>query len=104
LTVAQMFPERPRADAGASERLVHEHLARALDDRFVVFHSLACHGRGKKPDGEVDFLVAHPDPGMLVVETLLHVGTSRAKALLIVVASESVATQPGPQHLEGAPA
>ena len=63
-----MFPERPRAGAPTSERRVHEHLARTLDDRFVVFHSLAWHGRGKKPDGEVDFLIAHPDLGMLVLE------------------------------------
>src|SRR6185369_10584865 len=66
--VAQMFPERPRAGAPASERRVHEQLARALDDRFIVFHSLAWHGRGRKPDGEVDFLIAHPDLGMLVLE------------------------------------
>jgi len=63
-----MYPERPRADAPESERRVYQYLARTLDDRFVVFHSLAWHGRGRKPDGEVDFLIAHPDLGMLVLE------------------------------------
>ncbi len=63
-----MFPERPRAGAPTSERRVYEQLARTLDDRFVVFHSLAWHGRGKKPDGEADFVIAHPDLGMLVLE------------------------------------
>ena len=66
--MARMFPERPRAGAPTSERRVYDYLERTLDERFVVFHSLAWHGRANKADGEVDFLIAHPDLGMLVLE------------------------------------
>ncbi|HUT76129.1 MAG TPA: nuclease-related domain-containing protein, partial [Polyangia bacterium] len=65
-----MFPERlsATADIANSERRVHEALRTTLDDSFVVFHSLTWHGRGRKPDGEVDFLVAHAELGLLVIE------------------------------------
>jgi hypothetical protein len=66
--MARMFPERLTADAPTSERKVHEALRTGLDDSFVVFHSVSWHGRNRKPDGEVDFLVAHADHGLLVIE------------------------------------
>ncbi len=66
--MARMFPERLTADAPTSERRVHEALRTGLDDSFVVFYSVSWHGRNRKPDGEVDFLVAHADLGMLVIE------------------------------------
>ena len=65
--MARMFPERPRATSPDSERRVFNELKATLDDEFVVFHSVAWHGRRGKPDGEVDFLVAHPN-GLLVLE------------------------------------
>ena len=66
--MARMFPERLTMDAPTSERRVHEGLRTGLDDSFVVFHSVSWHGRNRKPDGEVDFLVAHADLGLLVIE------------------------------------
>ncbi len=65
--MARTFPERPRATSPDSERRVLDALKTTLDDDFVVFHSVAWHGRRGKPDGEVDFLIAHPN-GLLVLE------------------------------------
>src|SRR4051794_31041235 len=56
------------ASAHDSERRVMEALAATLDDEFVVFHSVAWHAQSKKPDGEADFLIAHPSLGGLVIE------------------------------------
>lgn len=66
--MARMFPERLTSDAPTSEQRVHQALRTGLDDSFVVFHSVSWHGRNRKPDGEVDFLVAHADLGLLVIE------------------------------------
>lgn len=63
-----MFPERALESMPSSERQVFDALRRSLDDEYVVFHSVPWHGRGKKPDGEADFLIAHPDLGLLVLE------------------------------------
>jgi hypothetical protein len=43
-------------------------LGSTLDDDFVVFHSVAWHAQSRKPDGEADFLIAHPELGFIVVE------------------------------------
>ena len=45
-----------------------EALSTTLDDQFVVFHSVAWHANSRKPDGEADFLIGHPDLGFLAVE------------------------------------
>ena len=71
--MARMFPERIRhsidgVEVPSSERQVFDALRCGLDDDYVVFHSVAWHGRGRKPDGEADFLIAHPDLGLLVLE------------------------------------
>ena len=73
--LARMFPERIRhsidgVEVPSSERQVFDALRCGLDDDYVVFHSVAWHGRGRKPDGEADFLIAHPDLGLLVLEVL----------------------------------
>jgi hypothetical protein len=67
-TLAVIYPERPRRESPTSEQQVFELLRVGLDANFVVFHSVAWHGRGQKPDGEIDFLIAHPELGILVVE------------------------------------
>jgi hypothetical protein len=73
--MAKMFPERlpehisndPSRDA---ERAVYEAL-RLLPDPYTIFYSVAWLSRradsGAK-DGEADFVVAHPDLGILVLE------------------------------------
>jgi hypothetical protein len=66
--MAKLFPERLPASAEESERRVMAALADGLDDDFVVFHSVGWHAHSRKPDGEADFLVGHPELGFLVLE------------------------------------
>lgn len=50
---------------------VYEQLARTLDDGWQVFYSRPWWGigpRGGEQEGEADFIVAHPDRGILFVE------------------------------------
>lgn len=49
------------------ERKVYEAL-RTLDDRYVVFYSLSWVGVGDRTLGEADFVIAHPERGILSVE------------------------------------
>lgn len=65
--MARCFPERLPADSPDSEVRVFESL-QSLDDSFAVFHSIGWHRDSGKPDGEADFLVAHPELGLLVIE------------------------------------
>jgi hypothetical protein len=55
----------------AAERRVYEGLAGSLDDSYRVLYSVAWlskPSRGTARDGEVDFVVLHPDYGVLLVE------------------------------------
>lgn len=55
----------------ATEITVFEALRCRLDESFVVFYSRPWHGlagNGQELDGECDFVVAHPDLGMLALE------------------------------------
>jgi len=74
--MAQMHPRPlpmgvqtdPRRGA---ERKVYEALDRTLDDRFSVFYGVAWLGRprhGSPRDGETDFVLAHPEHGVLAME------------------------------------
>lgn len=54
-----------------AERIVYEALANELSDDFVVYWSRPWHRfrqDGTGQDGEVDFVVAHPDLGVLSIE------------------------------------
>ena len=54
-----------------SEVRVYNKLRDSLDDDFTVFYSrpwLGIDEHGEERDGECDFLVAHPDYGMLAIE------------------------------------
>ena len=74
--MATMFPTPlPAAvttDAGReAERRVYEALARLLDPEHAVFYSVAWLTRATGPaarDGEADFVIAHSDLGVLVLE------------------------------------
>lgn len=66
--MARIFPERPPEGAPDSEKSVFRRLASDLSDEFAVFHSVAWHRGDGQPDGEIDFLVAHPEFGMLTLE------------------------------------
>src|SRR5271157_5868888 len=52
-----------------AEQKVFEALS-GLDSSFVVFYSVAWQARkdGRTHDGEADFVIAHPDLGVLVLE------------------------------------
>lgn len=80
--MAQMYPdhldERTQSQA---ERTLYTAFREQLDDAYVVFHHVGwvAHDKRKHPhDGEADFVIAHPDRGVLVVEvkggTIRHDG------------------------------
>jgi len=74
--MAQMYPERlpgvVRETPGrAAEAKVYEALRDGLPDAFTCFYSVAWvakRGSEGARDGEVDFVVAHPDLSLLVLE------------------------------------
>lgn len=66
--MSRLFPERIPESAPDSEREVFRSLASTLSDEFAVFHGVAWHRHDHQPDGEADFLVAHPELGLLVLE------------------------------------
>jgi hypothetical protein len=63
-------PISPATQSDA-ERALYDALRASLDDDFVVFHGVAWQGvdaGGRPRDGEADFVIAHPQRGLLVVE------------------------------------
>ena len=55
----------------SAERLLYEAFLEQLDDEYVVFHSVdwvLADRRGRPEQGEADFVVAHPEDGVLVIE------------------------------------
>ncbi len=74
--MARMHPDRfpdqlARERAASAEREVWDRLADELDDRWSVFHRVRWLDRpeqGAPQDGECDFLIAHPERGLLVLE------------------------------------
>ena len=79
--MAEMYPRYLKPDeelrrAGmdpisAAERKLFEAFREALADDFVVFHGVRVHGRGRRGgvrDREIDFLIAHPEHGLLALE------------------------------------
>lgn len=70
--MARMYPDQLDPETkSAAERLLYELFREQLDDTYVVFHSvhwLALDEQRRPRDGEADFVLAHPDAGILVVE------------------------------------
>ena len=66
--MALMYPRTlvPDAVKSRAEVKVFGLLAEALDDSWSVFHSVSWVKRDK--DGEIDFVLAHPDHGLVVLE------------------------------------
>ncbi|MFI5370291.1 MAG: NERD domain-containing protein [Candidatus Eisenbacteria bacterium] len=65
------FPDELKTGRTAGEYTVFEALVDELPDDYLVIHRLrwiAQPGQGRAFDGECDFLVAHPDRGLLVIE------------------------------------
>jgi len=72
--MARMFPEEYREDPESpseAERILFEGFRRQLPDDFCVFHRRPWHApnaSGSARDGETDFVIAHQELGILVVE------------------------------------
>ncbi|RMF31515.1 MAG: NERD domain-containing protein, partial [Chloroflexi bacterium] len=70
--MAQIYPARPRVTTRSrAERRLYEVFRDGLPDDYVVFHSVAWQvrdTRGGAQDGEADFIIVHPDQGVLVIE------------------------------------
>ncbi|MFV8780910.1 NERD domain-containing protein [Microbulbifer sp. SA54] len=74
--MARIFPEslprEIRDDARrSSEVMIYNALREQLDERYCVFYSspwLGTNPDGSEVDGEADFLVAHPQKGLLTIE------------------------------------
>lgn len=70
--MARMIPASIAAETKSSaERLLYERFRQSLGDDYAVFHRVAWQGvtaDGRPRDGEADFVIAHPQGGILVVE------------------------------------
>ncbi|MCB0017680.1 MAG: NERD domain-containing protein [Anaerolineales bacterium] len=69
--MARMYP--PELPAGVESRAeidLFPRLASDLPDAYQVYHSVAWQSRGRygARDGEADFVIVHPDKGILVIE------------------------------------
>ena len=69
--VARMIPESPVETESNAERKLFERLRDETPDEIVAFHSVAWQlpGKNGRPEqGEADFVLAHPDYGVLTLE------------------------------------
>ena len=67
--MAKMIPNWIDSDAPGSEKRVFNLLKNGPNTtRWTVLHSLALSKRGKKPYGEIDFVVIIPDEGIVCME------------------------------------
>lgn len=70
--MAKMFPDKLRSDVKSdAERHLYQVFKKQLSDKFIVFHSVSwqvqnLHNGAR--DGEVDFVIACPNLGILVLE------------------------------------
>ena len=70
--MARMYPrELSKETESPAERVLYQAFRDGLDDSYTVFHSVAWQSlsnEGSTRDGEIDFVIAHPERGVLVVE------------------------------------
>lgn len=70
--MAHIYPKRLSPDTKSeAERRLYERFARDLPDDYTVFHSarwLVRDSRSGARDGEADFVLAHPERGVLLLE------------------------------------
>lgn len=71
--MANMFPEHGpiKPKTSPAESKLYALLRTALDDKYLVFHGVTWQSRdreGKVQNGEVDFILAHPTKGILLLE------------------------------------
>ena len=71
--MARMYPNELQYHdkLSSAEIYLYKEFQKQLDDSYVVFHSVAWQTIGRNnrmQDGEADFVIAHPENGILVVE------------------------------------
>jgi superfamily I DNA/RNA helicase len=67
-----MYPDKLSDDVvSEAERLLYEWFRDQLDNSYIVFHQVswqALDGQRRPRDGEADFIIAHPQRGIMVLE------------------------------------
>jgi hypothetical protein len=68
--MARMIPFPMLPTDSAAERRLYEGFLEQLDDAFVVYHSVdwVVGGRAGTDEGEADFVISHPELGLLALE------------------------------------
>lgn len=70
--MARMYPNQLDQETEShAERLLYKAFRDELDNSYTVFHSVhwqSLDGEGRPRDGEADFVIAHPDRGILIME------------------------------------
>lgn len=70
--MARMYPNQLSDNVQSeAERVLYEKFRDDLDNSYVVFHGVtwqALNSDGRPRDGEADFIIAHPDRGVMVLE------------------------------------
>jgi len=68
--MARMVPFPMLPTDSAAERRLYESFLEQLDDAYVVYHSVdwVVAGRGGRNEGEADFVITHPELGLLALE------------------------------------
>ena len=70
--MARMYPNQLSPDTRSpAERQLFEAFRDNLEDDYIVFHSaawLSPDAKGRPRDGEADFVIAHPQRGILILE------------------------------------
>jgi superfamily I DNA/RNA helicase len=90
--MARMVPNQLSPDTRSdAERLLYEAFRDRLEDDYIVFHSaawLSQDRQGRPRDGEADFVIAHPQRGILVMEakdcTTIHSFKGLERAVIIL--------------------
>ena len=68
--MARMVPFPMLPTDSAAERRLYEGFLEQLDDAFVIYHSVdwVVGGRAGRDEGEADFVITHPELGVLALE------------------------------------
>ena len=70
--MARMYPSPINSETKSdAERVLYDAFRDQLDDSYTVFHGVAWQSqdkRGRARDGEADFVIVHPQRGILVAE------------------------------------
>lgn len=68
--MARMVPFPALPTKSRAERRLYQELLQQLDDAYVCYHSVdwLLAGRHGPDEGEADFVIAHPEDGLLVLE------------------------------------